>query len=329
MTALLEMAQLRKHFVVRTDVLGNATQVLRAVEDVSLALGEGETLGVVGESGCGKTTLGRMVLRLLEPSAGTIRFDGRDITHLAQAELRPLRAAIQVVFQDPFSSLNPRLRVREIIGEPLRNLGWSRDRIAARVAEVMAIVGLPAEYMTRYPHAFSGGQRQRIGIARALAPSPRLIVCDEAVSALDVSIQAQILNLLKDIQDRFGLALLFISHNLAVVRHLSHRIAVMYLGRIVELAPEEALFERPLHPYTVALISVVPEPDPALARQHVPVEGELPSAIAPPPGCAFHPRCPAAQERCRRELPELVETSPRHYVRCHFPGAVAIPERPS
>jgi oligopeptide/dipeptide ABC transporter ATP-binding protein len=329
MTALLETADLRKHFVVRADVLGKATQVLRAVEDVSLTLAQGETLGIVGESGCGKTTLGRMVLRLLEPSAGAIRFDGRDITHLTQAELRPLRAAIQVVFQDPFSSLNPRLRVREIIGEPLRNLGWPRERIAARVAEVMAIVGLPAEYATRYPHAFSGGQRQRIGIARALAPSPRLIVCDEAVSALDVSIQAQILNLLKDIQDRFGLALLFISHNLAVVRHLSHRIAVMYLGRIVELAPEESLFDRPLHPYTVALISAVPEPDPVLARRPVPVEGELPSALAPPPGCAFHPRCPAAQDRCRRELPELVESAPRHFVRCHFPGVIAVPERPS
>jgi oligopeptide/dipeptide ABC transporter ATP-binding protein len=329
MTALLEMAELRKHFVMRKDALGKATQVLRAVEDVSLALAQGETLGIVGESGCGKTTLGRMVLRLLEPSAGTIRFDGRDITHLTQDQLRPLRAAIQVVFQDPYSSLNPRLRVREIIGEPLRNLGWSRARIAARVAEVMAIVGLPSEYATRYPHAFSGGQRQRIGIARALAPSPRLIVCDEAVSALDVSIQAQILNLLKDIQDRFGLALLFISHNLAVVRHLSHRIAVMYLGRIVELAPEESLFERPLHPYTVALIAAVPEPDPAIASRHVPVEGELPSALAPPPGCAFHPRCPAAQDRCRRELPAFIESTPGHFVRCHFPGAVTVAERAS
>jgi oligopeptide/dipeptide ABC transporter ATP-binding protein len=329
MTALLEMTELRKHFVARKDALGKTTQVLRAVEDVSLALAQGETLGIVGESGCGKTTLGRMVLRLLEPSAGTIRFDGRDITHLTQDQLRPLRAEIQVVFQDPYSSLNPRLRVREIIGEPLRNLGWNRAKIAARVAEVMAIVGLPAEYVTRYPHAFSGGQRQRIGIARALAPSPRLIVCDEAVSALDVSIQAQILNLLKDIQDRFGLALLFISHNLAVVRHLSHRIAVMYLGRIVELAPEEALFERPLHPYTVALIAAVPEPDPTIASRHVPVEGELPSAFAPPPGCAFHPRCPAAQERCRRELPAFIESAPGHFVRCHFPGVVTVPERPA
>ncbi len=322
MSALLEVTDLCKRFVVRTDVLGRTTQELRAVEDVTLALQTGETLGIVGESGCGKTTLGRMVLRLLEPSAGAIRFDGRDITHLPEDELRAMRQAFQVVFQDPFSSLNPRMRVREIIGEPLRNLGWTRARIVARVEEVMAIVGLPAEYMVRYPHAFSGGQRQRIGIARALAPSPRLIVCDEAVSALDVSIQAQVLNLLKDVQERFGLALLFISHNLAVVRHLSHRIAVMYLGRVVELAAEDALFRRPLHPYTVALIAAVPEPDPTIRNRHVPVEGELPSPLNPPPGCAFHPRCPAAQDRCRSEVPAITEPEPGRFVRCHFPGSV-------
>ena len=327
MTTLLEVAGLTKHFVARADMLGRPAQMLRAVEDVTLSLAAGETLGVVGESGCGKTTLGRMVLRLLEPTAGSIVFDGRDITHLDEVALRPVRQSIQVVFQDPFSSLNPRMRVRDIIAEPLRNLGWPRDRILARVTEVMGIVGLPAEYMARYPHAFSGGQRQRIGIARALAPSPRLIVCDEAVSALDVSIQAQVLNLLKDIQDRFGLALLFISHNLAVIRHLSHRIAVMYLGRVVELAPEDALFRRPLHPYTVALIGAVPEPDPAVRGRHVPVEGELPSPLDPPPGCAFHPRCPAAQDRCRRDLPAVSEPEPGRFVRCHFPGAVA-PEEP-
>ncbi len=328
MSALLEISDLAKRFVVRTDALGRTTHELRAVEDVTLTLDTGETLGIVGESGCGKTTLGRMVLRLLEPTSGTIRFDGREITHLPENELRAMRQAFQVVFQDPFSSLNPRMRVRDIIGEPLRNLGWPRAKIVARVEEVMAIVGLPAEYMVRYPHAFSGGQRQRIGIARALAPSPRLIVCDEAVSALDVSIQAQVLNLLKDVQERFGLALLFISHNLAVVRHLSHRIAVMYLGRVVELAAEDALFRRPLHPYTVALIAAVPEPDPAIRNRHVPVEGELPSPLNPPPGCTFHPRCPAAQDRCRQESPAFTEPEAGRFVRCHYPGSVTPMETP-
>ena len=300
--------------------------MLRAVDGVSLRMQAGKTLGIVGESGCGKTTLGRAILRLLAPTSGTIRFEGRDITHATGAELAPMRRALQAIFQDPFGSLNPRLRVRDIVGEPLVNLGWPRARVEARVAEVMRIVGLPPEYATRYPHAFSGGQRQRIGIARALAPSPRLIVCDEAVSALDVSIQAQILNLLKDVQAEFGVAYLFVSHNLAVVRHLSHRVAVMYLGRIVELSDEASLFAAPLHPYTAALIAAVPEPDPTRALGPPALEGDLPSPLSPPSGCAFRTRCPIAAERCRHEAPALAEHVPGRFVRCHFPGTYRVKE---
>ena len=320
MTALLEVRNLTKEFPVGADFLGRPQAHLRAVDDVSFALAPGETLGFVGESGCGKTTVGRLILRLLQPTAGTIRFEGQDITHLSEPEMRPKRRDIQVVFQDPYSSLNPRLMVRDIVGEPLKNFGFSRDQIDQRVAELMRIVGLPPEYMSRYPHAFSGGQRQRIGIARALAVSPKLVVCDEAVSALDVSIQAQILNLLADIQAQFGLALLFISHNLGVVRHVSHRIAVMYLGRLVELASEEALFERPLHPYTTALIAAVPEPDPATRGRLAVLPGEIPSPLNPPPGCPFNTRCPKVEARCRAELPEFREVEAGRWVRCHFPG---------
>jgi oligopeptide/dipeptide ABC transporter ATP-binding protein len=325
MSALLEIAGVSKSFPVRGVTLGSPSRTLKAVDDVHLALNAGETLGIVGESGCGKTTLARLVLRLLEPSHGAIRFAGTDISHKSEAELRSVRAQLQVVFQDPYSSLNPRLRVRDIIGEPLRNLGWSRARIDARVDEVLGIVGLPVEYAARYPHAFSGGQRQRIGIARALAPSPKMIVCDEAVSALDVSIQAQILNLMQDIQERFGLALLFISHNLAVVRHVSHRIAVMYLGRVVELSSEADLFAKPLHPYTVALISAVPEPDPDAASTMLALDGELPSPIDPPPGCHFHTRCPIARERCKVDAPEFREVTPGRFARCHYPGDFEAP----
>jgi oligopeptide/dipeptide ABC transporter ATP-binding protein len=324
MSALLEIEGVSKSFPVRV-ALGGPARTLKAVDNVSLALSAGETLGIVGESGCGKTTLARLVLRLLEPNQGVIRFSGSDITHQPEGALRPVRAQLQVVFQDPYSSLNPRLRVREIIGEPLRNLGWSRARIDARVDEVLQIVGLPIEYAARYPHAFSGGQRQRIGIARALAPSPKMIVCDEAVSALDVSIQAQILNLMQDIQARFGLALMFISHNLAVVRHVSHRIAVMYLGRVVELASEADLFARPLHPYTVALISAVPEPDPEARSTMLALDGELPSPIDPPPGCHFHTRCPIARERCKVDAPEFREVVPGRFARCHYPGEFEAP----
>ncbi len=302
--------------VVREFAVGART--FRAVDGVSFHVGAGETLGLVGESGCGKTTVGRLILRLLPPTAGRIVFDGQDVTHLPERRLRAFRRQVQVVFQDPYSSLNPRLTVRDIVGEPLRNFGASRREAATRVAELLDRVGLPPAYMSRYPHAFSGGQRQRIGIARALALSPRLLVCDEAVSSLDVSVQAQILNLLGDLQRELGLALLFISHNLAVVRHVSHRVAVMYLGRLVELAPEPALFRHPRHPYTRALLAAVPEPDPAVPAPAV-LPGELPSPLDPPAGCRFQTRCPRAEARCRTAEPPLTEEPPGHWVRCYFP----------
>jgi peptide/nickel transport system ATP-binding protein len=317
---LLEVTELIRDFPVRASGLLGGQQVLRAVAGVSFAIGPGETLGIVGESGCGKSTLGRLVLRLLAPTSGTIRFDGRDISALSEPEMRPLRRDLQVVFQDPFSSLNPRLKVRDIIAEPLENAGIGRRKTTARVGEMLELVGLGADVMGRYPHAFSGGQRQRIGIARALALRPRLLVCDEAVSALDVSVQAQILNLLLDLQRDLGLALLFISHNLAVVRYVSQRIAVMYLGRFVEVADQEDLYERPQHPYTQALIAAVPEPDPALRTRRSVPRGDIPSPIDPPPGCAFHPRCPKVAERCRNEPPQLARSAIGGLVRCHFPG---------
>jgi oligopeptide transport system ATP-binding protein len=277
-------------------------------------------LGLVGESGCGKTTLARLALRLLEPSTGTIRFEGRDISHLRERELRPLRRQFQAIFQDPFSSLNPRMRVGEIVAEPLRNFGVSVPERRRQASALLETVGLPADAARRYPHAFSGGQRQRIGIARALALEPKLVVCDEAVSALDVSVQAQILNLLGELQRRLGIALLFISHNLAVVRHVSHRIAVMYLGRLIELADEPAIFARPLHPYTHALLAAVPQPDPHRRSREVAAPGEVPSPIDPPSGCHFHPRCPRAAAECRTTVPAFREAEPGRWVRCHFPG---------
>jgi len=292
---------------------------LRAVEDVSFALLPGETLGVVGESGCGKTTLARMILRLIEPSVGAVHFLGHDITHLPEQKLRPLRRDLQAVFQDPISSLNPRMRVGDIIEEPLVNLGLRRAARRERLAELLDVVGLPGDAAGRYPHAFSGGQRQRIAIARALAARPKLIVCDEATSSLDVSVQAQILNLLSELQRRFAVSLLFISHNLGVVRHLAHRVAVMYLGRLVEIAPEAELFEHPHHPYTAALLAAALEPVPGALPP--PLPGEVPSPIEPPSGCHFHPRCPRAQARCRDEAPQLHPLpGSAALVRCHFPG---------
>ena len=318
--ALLEIDGVTRDFGAGASMLARGRAHLRAVDEVTLSLQPGETLGLVGESGCGKTTLARLALRLLEPSAGSIRFEGRDISHLREAELRPLRRRFQAVFQDPFSSLNPRMRVGEIVAEPLRNFGIGGAERRRRAAELLETVGLPADAARRYPHAFSGGQRQRIGIARALALNPRLIVCDEAVSALDVSVQAQILNLLAELQRRLDLALLFISHNLAVVRHVSHRVAVMYLGRLIELADEPAIFARPLHPYTQALLAAVPQPDPRRrSRQSAPL-GEVPSPIDPPTGCHFHPRCPRAAAECRAVVPEFREAEPGRWVRCHFPG---------
>jgi oligopeptide transport system ATP-binding protein len=300
-------------------VAGNPARRLRAVEDVSFTLESGETLGVVGESGCGKSTLARMILRLIEPSAGSIRLSGRDITHLGEQRLRPLRRDLQAVFQDPISSLNPRMRVGDIIAEPLVNLGLPRSARRERVAELIDVVGLPGDAAGRYPHALSGGQRQRTAIARALAGRPKLIVCDEATSALDVSVQAQILNLLADLQRRFAVSLLFISHNLGAVRHLAHRVAVMYLGRLVEIAPEAELFEHPHHPYTAALLAAVPQPVPDAAVPP-PLPGEVPSPIEPPSGCHFHPRCARAQARCRAEAPQLAPLpGSAALVRCHFP----------
>jgi peptide/nickel transport system ATP-binding protein len=317
MTApVLRVEHLSRSFLVSR--AGAGRRELKAVDDVSFEIGPAETLGVVGESGCGKTTVARMILKLLPATGGRIELEGRDVTDLDERAMRPLRKSMHAVFQDPLSSLNPRLRVRDIVAEPLRSQGTGRRAIAERVREILGVVGLSAEAGERFPHAFSGGQRQRIAIARALAAAPRFVVCDEATSALDVSVQAQILNLLADLQQRFGLSLLFISHNLGAVRHLSHRVAVMYLGRIVEVGPERDIFDRPAHPYTIALLAAVPEPvidQPAVA----PLTGEIPSAFDRPSGCHFHPRCPKAQPTCRAEDPPLRPRRDGHLVRCHFP----------
>jgi oligopeptide/dipeptide ABC transporter ATP-binding protein len=315
---VLRVERLVREFAVPRAGWARPAATLRAVDDVSFDLAPGETLGLVGESGCGKTTVGRLILRLLPVTSGRVVFGGVDVTDLPERRLREFRRAVQVVFQDPYSSLDPRQRVGDIVGEPLRNFGTARRETRRRVGELLAMVNLPEDYASRYPHAFSGGQRQRIGIARALALGPRLLVCDEAVSSLDVSVQAQILNLLAELQQGLGVALLFISHNLAVVRHVSHRVAVMYLGRLVELAPEAALFERPRHPYTRALLAAVPAVAPH-ARPPAVLPGEIPSPLAPPPGCRFQTRCPKAEARCRALEPELREEAPGHWVRCHFP----------
>ena len=292
---------------------------LRAVDDVSFAIAPGETLGIVGESGCGKSTLARLVLKLLPATSGQILLEGRDVTRLSESEMRPLRRVIQAVFQDPMSSLNPRMRVGEVIGEPLRTIGLDRTARQARVREMLGLVGLPPEAAERYPHAFSGGQRQRIAIARALAASSRIVVCDEATSALDVSVQAQVLNLLADLRASLGLSLMFISHNLGAVRHVSDRVAVMYLGRIVEIGSQHAIFEHTAHPYTQALIAAVPEPIPDL-EPPPPLMGEIPSPLNRPSGCHFHTRCPRVQALCMEADPPLTSRQSGHDVRCHFPS---------
>ncbi len=319
MTPIIEVTDLKKHYPVRKGLLRRQVGTVFAVDGVSFSINEGETLGLVGESGCGKSTVARTVLRLIEPSGGSIMLDGRDITGLSRSEMRPVRREMQIIFQDPFSSLNPRMRAGAIVGEVLEVHGLTRGHeTKARVAELFQQVGLRPAQMANFPHQFSGGQRQRICIARALALNPKLIVCDEPVSALDVSIQAQVINLLEDLREKFGLTYLFIAHDLSVVRHLCQRVAVMYLGRIVELADSDTLFDNPRHPYTKALLAAVPVPDPLVEQGRVfrPVQGEVPSPINPPSGCVFHPRCPIAVDSCRTSRPETRELAPGHFAAC-------------
>jgi len=317
---LLEVRNLVKHFRVAGGFFGGRSGLIRAVDGVSFELRRGETLGLVGESGCGKTTTGRCILQLERPTSGEVIFEGRDLTKLGDDELRAVRRKVQVIFQDPYSSLNPRMTVGQIIAEPLAVHGIVTERKsrAQRVREILTHVGLLPQHAHRYPHQLSGGQRQRVGIARALAVEPALIICDEPVSALDVSIQAQIINLLEDLQAEFGLTYLFVAHDLSVVRHISDRVAVMYLGKIVEITDRKSLYDAPLHPYTKALLSAVPIPDPVLEarRERVVLGGEVPSPLNPPPGCVFHPRCPIAIERCRQEVPELREIRAGHRAAC-------------
>ncbi len=316
---ILEVKDLKKHFPIKKGLLQRTVGHVYAVDGVSFSIAPGETLGLVGESGCGKSTVGRVVLRLIEPTSGSIELEGRDLTSLSKSELRPYRRQMQIIFQDPFSSLDPRMTAGEIVAEPLRvhKIARRRER-HDRVAALFERVGLRRAQMDNYPHQFSGGQRQRIGIARALALNPKLIIGDEPVSALDVSIQAQVINLLMDLQRDLGLGYLFISHNLAVVEHISHRIAVMYLGRLVEYADKRTIFTNPKHPYTEALLAAVPVPDPAIKRDKRVVQGDVPSPMRPPPGCHFHTRCPYAVERCRVEVPQLRDLGGGQLVACHL-----------
>ncbi len=318
-TLLLEVKHLKKHFPIKGGVFSKTIGYVYAVDDINFTLAKGETLGLVGESGCGKSTTGRTILRLIEPTDGAIYFEGQDITSLDKSAMRALRREMQIIFQDPYASLNPRMTVGSIIGEPLEihKIAKGSEK-EERVASLLQKVGLRAEDMRKYPHEFSGGQRQRIGIARALALNPKLIVCDEPVSALDVSIQAQVINLLEDLQAEFGLSYLFIAHNLNVVEHISNRVAVMYLGQIVELASDEELYKNPQHPYTEALLSAVPIPDPAVKKKRIILEGDVPSPINPPKGCHFHTRCMYKEKICEEVEPEFKDIGGGHWVACHF-----------
>lgn len=317
---LLEVVGLKKYFPLRGGLLGRTTGHVHAVDGVTFTVDRGETLSIVGESGCGKSTVGKAILRLVEPTDGQVFLDGQRIDNIPAGRFRPLRQRMQVVFQDPFSSLSPRLRVRDILAEPIVNFGLARSKseLDDRIALLMDRVRLPRDAISRRPHEFSGGQRQRLCIARALAPGADLIVCDEAVSALDVSVKAQIINLMAELQDELGLALLFISHDLAIVEHLTHRVAVMYLGKIVEVADRRTLFAAPKHPYTRALLSAVPVPDPDAKRERVVLRGEVPSPINPPSGCRFHTRCPYVFDRCRTDEPQLRSRGEGHTVACHL-----------
>ncbi|MGJ5023653.1 ABC transporter ATP-binding protein [Bradyrhizobium oligotrophicum] len=317
---LLQVNDLKKHFPISSGLFGRSKSKVHAVDGVSFEIARGETLSLVGESGCGKSTVGRAILRLFDVTAGQIVLDGQRIDDLPPGSLREMRRRVQVVFQDPFSSLNPRMRIRDILAEPINNFGLAKTAAErdARIAELMEIVRLPRDAVNRRPHEFSGGQRQRIGIARALAAKPDLVVCDEAVSALDVSVKAQIVNLLQDLQREFGLALLFISHDLAIVEHMTHRVAVMYLGKIVEMAPRRQIFATPGHPYTKALLSAVPIPEPGAERTPIILKGDVPSPVNPPKGCRFNTRCPLAFDRCRVEAPELRLKGEDQWVACHL-----------
>jgi len=322
---LLQVRDLRKYYPTQQGWFGGGSAKVHAVDGVSFAIASGETLGLVGESGCGKSTTGKLILRLQDPTSGSITWRGNDISALTQAQMRPVRRELQAVFQDPYASLNPRMRASEIVTEPIRNFdALPAAQMRERVAALFERVGLRPEQMLKYPFEFSGGQRQRLGIARALSVRPKLIVCDEPVSALDVSVQAQVINLLMDLQQEYRLSYLFVAHDLAVVEHISHRVAVMYLGKIVEIAPKKAIFTRPQHPYTEALLEAVPVPDPARRKKRLVLTGDVPSPINPPPGCRFHTRCPYVEDRCRVDEPPLLQVAADQWVACHLRQPVAI-----